>query len=628
MINRYISLLLLTGFSILYGEQNSFDSRDRIYFLAGEVSLKNDDAVAYKGATAIFQDKYMQAETIVYDQHKKEIEFFSDVSLVEKGLYFFAGDYAKVSIDGNASITNMFLYHKPRHIWLYSSESNATDKQFILNDTFLSSCRSEDPDWGFYVEEGYFHKDKQLFELYNIMLYATDVPILWLPYINFSTSRERKTGLLVPEIGISNDEGMVYAQPIYYVPNHWSDVEITPQIRTERGKGIYTTYRFVDSPYSKGSLTAGYFQESESYRSAWDLAHSQHYGLEINYQRNSIFRTLDDALLVDITYLNDIEYLTLKQYKSSSSQNTNLIESKINYYTGVGNHKFGLYNRYLIDTDVEESDYSNDTTLQTLPHFQYHYGLKSLLNRILYSVDYNYKNFTREQGATATQHDVTIPLVFYWNLFDNYLHFKLTEHFYGSYIEFGDTELYQDERNSYLRHYHQIEFFTDLSKRYRSGMFHSLDFGVNLLIPDIEKKSGFYTPVTDSEEVTCHIGEPCEFQREEEIDSTLELQFSQYLYNSSGDEIFYHKAIQPIAVEDGKIVRFETLDNEFRWRVNKPVSIYSSTNYSFIDDKFTKIFLMQFIKYIIGLILIFLIYYFYKKHKSKILRAKTRTQQQ
>lgn len=582
MLNKkifFIFLILL--FSFL---EASIKKDSQLYFISDEVGTEGDNVVAYKNATALYQDKYMRADTIIYNQKNQDIEFFGNVSIVERGLYFFVGEYAKVEVNGNANIRKMFLYHKPRHIWIYADESKATKDEFILKNSFLSSCRSENPDWGFYIQDGIYSKKDEMFELYNVVLYATDIPVLYLPYLSFSTSKKRKSGLLVPEIGFSTSDGMFFAQPYYYVPNEWSDFEIIPQIRTDRGEGLYTTYRFADSPFSKGSITAGYFREHSAYFKENNLVHQQQFGLEANYKRTSIFNRVDDAFLLDIRYLNDIAYLYLKQYKSSSSETTNLIESKINYLVSKGNHSFGLYNSYVIDT----SQNSNDGTLQTLPHLQYHYGLSTLFNNLLYSFNYNFKNMTRTEGSTATQHEITVPITLYWSLFDDYLRFKITENFYTSYIDFANTDKYQEDKNYYLRHYHQIEIFTDIGKRYKNGLFHSMDFGTNLIIPDIESKKGFYTPINNDNSISCSVGDVCEFQREDKIDSTLEFKFSQYLHSSEGREIFFHKILQPVIIDSGRIRSLDILDNEFKYRITESLSIYNNLNYSFKNSQFTK----------------------------------------
>ena len=589
MLDRiFLFLIILHIFSSLFGgDLFNADKDSKIYFLSSEVGVEGDNLVAYKNATALYKNKYVRADTIIYNQKKRYIEFFGDVSLVERGLYFFVGDYAKIFLDGNSTIRNMFLYHKPRHIWLYSKESKSTDKEYILKDTFLSSCRSEDPDWGFYIDEGTYDKESQFFELYNVILYATDIPVLYLPYINFSTSRKRKSGLLVPELGFSTTDGFLFAQPFYYVPNDWSDFEIIPQVRVEKGAGIYVTYRFSDSINSKGSITTGYFREKLSYFQKYNLAHRDEYGFQFKYKSDSVLKNFNDKIFLDLNYLNDIAYLYLKEYKQNSSNMTNLIESKMNYLFSKNNHSLGFYNSYVIDT----SENSNDKTLQTLPQIQYHYGLSSIFDNFLYSFNYNYKNLARKIGPTANQHELTAPLTFYWSFFDEFLGFKITENLYLSYMKFSNTTQYQDEDNFYFRHYHQIELFTDVAKKYKNGMFHSMNFGVNIILPDIERKYGFYTPEFSNNLGNCKIGDPnlCEFQREEKIDSTLELKFSQYLHNSSGQEIFFHKIFQPVIVEGGRIVDFDTLNNELKYRFNTDLSFYNNFDFSFKKNRLMKL---------------------------------------
>jgi LPS-assembly protein len=45
------------------------------------------------------------------------------------------------------------------------------------------------------------------------------------------------------------------------------DLEINPSIRTERGVGLYGTFRFVDSPWSHGTIRMGFFGDQDSFTS-------------------------------------------------------------------------------------------------------------------------------------------------------------------------------------------------------------------------------------------------------------------------------------------------------------------------------------------------------------------------
>lgn len=58
---------------------------------------------------------------------------------------------------------------------------------------------------------------------------------------------------------------MYYEQPIYIAPYENWDLELNPQIKTDRGFGLYSTLRFIDSPYSIGEVNLGAFRENSSY---------------------------------------------------------------------------------------------------------------------------------------------------------------------------------------------------------------------------------------------------------------------------------------------------------------------------------------------------------------------------
>ena len=90
-----------------------------------------------------------------------------------------------------------------------------------------------------------------------------DIPIFYLPYLGFSLNKTRSSGFLRPQFGFSANEGFLFTQPYYQTLGLSADLEIDPTIRTKRGKGIYSTFRFVHSPTSKGEFKIGEFRDLE-----------------------------------------------------------------------------------------------------------------------------------------------------------------------------------------------------------------------------------------------------------------------------------------------------------------------------------------------------------------------------
>ncbi len=179
---------------------------------------------------------------------------------------------------------------------------------------------------------------------YNARLYVKDVPVLYTPYLGFSTNTERRTGLLMPTIGYSSSEGGSYSQPIYIAPAKNYDIELIPQFRAKRGAGMYAYVRYADSIDSMLQVSGGYFGEKKEYQLENDLRNQEHYGIDIDYKRYNLFankKDTKDGLFISINYLNDVEYKTLEddKYKDDTEQ---YVESKINYIYDTPDYFLGF----------------------------------------------------------------------------------------------------------------------------------------------------------------------------------------------------------------------------------------------------------------------------------------------
>ena len=108
-----------------------------------------------------------------------------------------------------------------------------------------------------------YNKDTKWIDMNNPVLYLKDIPIFYLPYLGFSLNKTRSSGFLKPLFGFSENEGFLFTQPYYQTLGLSADLEIDPTIRTKRGKGIYSTFRFVHSPTSKGEFKIGEFRDLE-----------------------------------------------------------------------------------------------------------------------------------------------------------------------------------------------------------------------------------------------------------------------------------------------------------------------------------------------------------------------------
>ncbi len=82
-------------------------------------------------------------------------------------------------------------------------------------------------------------------------LRVLDVPVLYSPYVTFPIDDRRKTGLLIPTVGVSDSTGFDLTLPYYFniAPNF--DATLSPRIMSERGLMLGGEARFL-TPAQRG----------------------------------------------------------------------------------------------------------------------------------------------------------------------------------------------------------------------------------------------------------------------------------------------------------------------------------------------------------------------------------------
>lgn len=563
---RFKFLLLL-----LCGSINFLQASEDVEVLAKNV-VKNGDIVHAKDEVVLYSQKYViTADEAFYNTTNGDIELIGNITILEGTEY--ASKSGKASINLRKDIGAMspfFTYIQENDLWMKCEEGSFNSDFYFSSKAITSTCNVQNPDWKIGFSTGEYNKQSKFMHLYNTLFYIQDVPIFYLPYFSFSTDNTRRSGLLRPKYGIGKDEGLFYLQPIYIAPYKNWDLQFDPQIRTQRGYGLNTTFRFVDSSYSQGEFSFGQFREYEAYAEENNLKNDKHNGYSLYYDRSNLFSNInneatEDGLIIDFQYLNDIDYLNTLDGEDSSYNK--LVTSKLNYYYSWDKDYFGLYAKYYIDTDK----ISNETTLQELPSAQYHRFLDTfLLDNTYYSIDYKSTNYTRDEGSNAFQNEILAPFSIHFPLFGDYLKFKFTESFYITRVDYGNASL-TNNFGQYSKNYHTFSLYTDLSKPY-DDFFHTMYLGVNYILPGLSKRKGHfesYIPINEEEE-------------------SFNLDLVQYFYDSEGDKRISHTLRQAFNLSDYKY-KYGDLENTLRVYFANGVTLSSIINYSHQYSKTTKV---------------------------------------
>jgi LPS-assembly protein len=447
LLLRVISLILIPFFLFAL----------KIY---SKKTIEKDGKYILKNPLIVYDDNsFIQAQKGVIEKNHI-IKLYGNVTVFYNSQDILFVDSLIAYSKDKIILKNIFFYDKNIDGWVRSIETCSKNDILYFDKPYFSTCCSNNPDWFIKSSSGNYNRKTKLLKLKNIVLVIHNIPVFYFPYWQFSFDKTRRSGLLRPYIGYSNKEGFLYSQPIYFATSINTDLEIIPTIRNQRGKGVYSVFRFVDSPYSHGKIKFGEFKDKNAYYKKYNLAHKSHYGYEFYYLRNKIFN--NDKLYLSLKYANDVDYFYLDPYNyrfDSSYLTDKIITSNLNYIKTLHKNYYGIYFKYFIDTSL----LNNDATWQILPQLNYHRFLEKR-GLFLDSLDFNIYNYYRRKGSNFVLQDLNIPLSFYKNFFNDYLKFKFSETLYEGYGKYYQENNLKVSKYLYLTT--QFKFFSSLAKSY------------------------------------------------------------------------------------------------------------------------------------------------------------------
>ena len=559
-MHKIVVSLALASFLIQVNAQEL--NTEKLQLVAKDVDTKNNIITATGDVVAYSPTYYLSSDKMIYDKDREILELFDNVLIIKDNKIQTQSNYAFVDMKNDIINQDpVFLMDNTSNIWSNSKEANKDKDVITLENSILSSCDCIDPIWSIRSSSSDYDTEAMWMNTYNPRLYVKNVPVFYLPYFGFPTDTTRRTGLLLPTMGYSSSEGFLYSQPIFIAPADDYDIELIPQIRTQRGYGSYANFRYADSPDSMLNVKTGYFKEFDNYRSKEQLENSEHYGLDIDYERKNIFATKkehQDGVFTSIRYLNDIEYITLKE-EDDNLWTDKKVESKVNYFYNTPEYYGGVYGKYYVDASKK----SNDNTLQELPQVQFHsYNKELFLENLIYSIDTKAQNFTRKEGLNAKIYDINVPISYTKNILDDYMYVGvenrtiLTQYDYSNSLynnlRYEDGTLIQN-RTSFI-------VGTDLLKPY-SDYIHTLNLNASYDIPENLRKDGDLYNITVKENQPLKYDELSVFPTLQE-QKTIKLSLNQSIYDKDNLKQFInHKMSQSILYNSFDEPKFQDLDN-------------------------------------------------------------------
>lgn len=588
-----ILLALLIGFtSIAYANDD-----EKVEIFATKMTTEDNIIHATGDVAVTYMNYYLTSSRAVYNKTTGDLELFDNVRANQNGEYKILGNYAKLNIiKKERNFKPFYMLEEESKVWISADNGIIVDKDLDISSGVVSGCNPSDPLWKMEFTSSDYNLDSKWLNLYNTRFYIYDIPVFYTPWFGYPLDKTRRTGLLRPTVGYSSDEGLLYQQSLYIAEDDWWDLEFTPQIRTTRGKGIYSTFRFTDSSVSKGEFTLGYFKENNNYFTKNQLANQHHRGFNFKYENSDFLNqwtglNLDgqSGLYIDAGDMNDVDYINLAANNTLNIATTTQVLSRMNMFYNNEDDYFGAYFKYY--QDLTKS--TNADTIQQLPTLHYHHYLETLFDdHVLYNLDIQSNNIHREVNKKTTQTNINIPVSIHTSLFDEYLDLTFSTNLYMQHSAFSGSEVTpttDEYENGYIaKNDNKIDLSTQLTKGY-DEFSHVISLGTSYSFDGAETSNGFYSYNKEYCSIAANANTSrCEFYNITEAQRESQVYFSQYIYDALGTQIVYHRLAQSVVYDNGKT--FGDLENELEYRISDSINLYNNVFYNHDEKQFSKIY--------------------------------------
>ncbi|MDX5363322.1 MAG: LPS assembly protein LptD, partial [Pseudazoarcus pumilus] len=319
--------------------------------------LRSVEVIAEGQAEIVREDDFkLTAERLSYNELTDEVRVEGDVRL-EQGEDVITSERGRLVVYEQ---TGEFV--SPEYAFTVKSVSEETgaertivgrgdasmlrfegENQYVLENATWTTCKPESSDWYIKAGEISLDYDTQVGVAKSTSLVFKGVPLLYWPSMSFPLGDQRKSGLLVPTVAVSESTGFDLAVPYYFniAPNY--DATLVPRVMSKRGLQLGAEMRYLGDNY-EGQTRLEWLANDKLTGESRGLASIQH--------RHNFTDRLRASL--NFNGVTDDEYFEdLSSTLQVSSRRNLLREGRIDYHGGWWNASALAQSYQTLSDDVD-----------------------------------------------------------------------------------------------------------------------------------------------------------------------------------------------------------------------------------------------------------------------------------
>ncbi len=210
-------------------------------------------------------DRTLLADRVIYDRTNETMRAQGHVQIDDGAGQVEFADEIEADKDFQNGFATRFSARLGAQGLITSSSAIRTDgtknalEQVVYTNCPVCEEKGVAPTWALRSRRAVLDQEDQMVSYQDAVLEVAGVPVLYVPWFAHpDPNSERRSGLLVPDLGVSSKIGVFYEQPYYIVVSPSEDVTVAPMLSTQVNPLVKVDWRkrfFSGFIQAEGSFT-------------------------------------------------------------------------------------------------------------------------------------------------------------------------------------------------------------------------------------------------------------------------------------------------------------------------------------------------------------------------------------
>ena len=236
-------------------------SKSAVFKKTGESSIQGGVKLSQPGRELLvgnidfFRDSNGRVRNAVFSDNIR-MEEYGRLFVADQGnmdfidkKYYLKGAVYKLLIDLSIGLSN---------VWGVAREISSEKKgELQCWDVTYSSCPPDKVAWYIWGKKLVLDFNRNKAKINNALFYLKRVPVIYMPYFSFALSKQRKSGILMPNPSYSSRSGFGIDFPYYFNLASNYDFVFTPNFLSSRGLLFKGNFRYL-TKQNQGDISIKY----------------------------------------------------------------------------------------------------------------------------------------------------------------------------------------------------------------------------------------------------------------------------------------------------------------------------------------------------------------------------------